>query len=72
MAGGPTVQDRRVLLPAFMTLLFGLLALSGSAEPSGAAVATADGERASCLVRCVGPSGIRWDEAVVDSAALLR
>jgi hypothetical protein len=52
-------------------LLFGLLVLSGFPEPGLAAAATAHGERAYCLARCVGPSGIRWEEAVVDSPALL-
>jgi hypothetical protein len=53
-------------------LLFGLLVLSGFAEPSVATVASADCERLYSLARCVDPSGIRWDEALVDSAALLR
>ena len=72
MAGGRTVHDRSVLLPGLLTLLFGLLALSADAEPNVASVATADGERAYCLAWCAEPSGIRWDEAVVDSVAARR
>jgi hypothetical protein len=71
MAGGPTVHHRRVLVPALTSLLLGLLALSGVAEPSVATVAIADSGRTDCLARCVEPSGIRWEEAAVDSTALL-
>jgi hypothetical protein len=68
MAGGPTVLDRR-MLPGLLTLLIGLLAMSGFGEWSVARFAGgADGRaREECQAWCfVDPSGIRWDEASVD------
>jgi hypothetical protein len=65
MAGGRNVVDRG-MLSGVLTLLLGLLAMGGFAEPSDATVATADGEGAYCVVWCVDPAGIRWDEALVD------
>ena len=70
MAGEPTVPDRRALLSGLLTFAFGLMILSGFADPSIATVAATEGEDVYCVATCVDPAGIRWEEAVVDPAGI--
>jgi hypothetical protein len=65
MLGGSIAVEDLVRLPVVLLLQLGLLITAVDATAGFGASADRD-PAAQCSGQCVGPAGIRWDEAPID------